>query len=65
MESTGTPPIDFFNLNKFKMRTGVKWSGVEWRTLEKDRRWTHMECMDYIRTGGGLHKDLWGSVRYR
>src|ERR1700683_2105733 len=45
-----------------------EWSGVEWRTLEKDWRWTegglHGLHMDWRRTGGGLHKDPWGSVRY-
>jgi len=44
-------------------------SGVEWRTLEKDWKWTggglQVDSMDYIWTGGGLHKDPWGSVRYR
>ena len=41
---------------------------MEWRTLEKDWKWTggglQVDSMDYIWTGGGLHKDPWGSVRY-
>src|ERR1700683_791835 len=44
-------------------------SGVEWRTLEKDWRWTegglHGLHMDWRWTGGGLHEDPWVSVRYR
>ena len=41
----------------------------KWRRLEKDWRWTdcglEVDSMDEIGTGGGLHKDPWGSVRYR
>jgi hypothetical protein len=41
----------------------------KWRRLEKDWRWTdcglEVDSMDEIGTGGGLHEDPWGSVRYR
>jgi hypothetical protein len=62
-DSTRTPPIDFFNLTKSKVLLkstpcGLheEWSGVEYtgEGLKVDWRWT----------GGGLHEDLWGSVRY-
>jgi hypothetical protein len=40
----------------------------KWRRLEKDRRWTdgglEVDSMDEMGTGGGLHEDPWGSVRY-
>ena len=40
----------------------------KWRRLEKDWRWTdcglEVDSMDEIGTGGGLHEDPWGSVRY-
>src|ERR1700733_88062 len=77
-ESTRTPPIDCFNFTKSKVLlqstpniilVDSMRSGVEWRTLEKDWRWTHVDyrwatgglqvdSMDYIWTGGGLHEDL-------
>ena len=41
----------------------------KWRRLEKDWRWTdgglEVDSMDEMGTGGGLHEDPWGSVRYR
>src|ERR1700730_18106366 len=44
-------------------------SGLDWRRLEKDWRWTdcglEVDSVDEMGTGGGLHKDPWGSVRYR
>ena len=44
-------------------------SGLDWRRLEKDWRWTdcglEVDFVDEMGTGGGLHKDPWGSVRYR
>ena len=40
----------------------------KWRRLEKDWRWTDcgldVDSMDEMGTKGGLHEDLWGSVRY-
>ena len=44
-------------------------SGLDWRRLEKDWRWTdcglEVDFVDEMGTGGGLHEDPWGSVRYR
>jgi hypothetical protein len=43
-------------------------SGLDWRRLEKDWRWTdcglEVDFVDEMGTGGGLHEDPWGSVRY-
>jgi hypothetical protein len=44
----------------------VEWCGVEdtGEGLEVESCGVQVDSMDYIWTGGGLHKDPWGSVRY-
>ena len=57
MDSTRTPPIDSLNLAKSKVHLQSTPGGLH-------EEWTGSGG-DWRRTGGGLHKDPWGSVRYK
>ena len=70
MESTRTPLTDFLNLAKSKihlqstppgLHVDSMRSGLE---VEETGEGLEVDSMDEIGTGGGLHEDPWGSVRY-